>query len=95
MSATPDAALAALLARVEQAVESASRLQTESELLIGISEALREGKLTSRCAWCGRFHVRDRWVVVEHMPELMVFPGTTHTICDDCVDLLRESGKSV
>ncbi len=85
----------ALFARIEDAVAAADRIRGESEVLLDISAALREGRLTSRCAWCGRYRVAEKWHVVAEMPELVMYAGTTHTICDACVDALQERGLSV
>jgi hypothetical protein len=86
---------AALFARIEEAVAAADRLRLESEALIDISTALREGRLTSRCAWCGRYRVGGRWVVVTEIPPLVAYAGTTHTICDNCIEVLQQRGLSV
>ncbi|MBV8479619.1 MAG: hypothetical protein JOY72_04875 [Actinobacteria bacterium] len=59
-----------------------------------ISASLRVGALTSRCAWCGRYRIADRWTRV-FRPGFIERCGTTHGICDDCIVRLRAHGKSV
>lgn len=86
---------AVLFARIEEAIAAADRLRVESEVLLDISAALRDGRLTSRCAWCGRYRVGERWMIVAELPQLVAYAGTTHTICDQCVDLLQKRGLSV
>jgi hypothetical protein len=86
---------AALLARARQATDAAARIVEDSEVLVEVSEKLREGMLVGRCAWCSRYRLAGRWVVVERMPKSAVFTSATHTICDDCLQALRETGMSV
>ena len=85
----------ALFTRIEDAVAAADRIRGESEVLLDISIALREGRLTSRCAWCGRYRVAERWHVVAEMPEVVMYAGTTHTICEECVETLQKTGLSL
>jgi hypothetical protein len=82
----------ALLRRAEEAVIAAEQIVATSLVMTSISTDLREGSLTSRCAWCGRYRVgEDRWVRVG--PNVVVdMADTTHGICEDCVDALRAAG---
>jgi hypothetical protein len=79
-----------LLARTEEAVEAAARIREESEKLA----APKESGLTTRCAWCGRYRMRNAWVVLAHVPPEVQGEATTHGICPDCVAVLRHSGMS-
>ena len=91
----PEDVEAALLARAEQAVEAARQLCAESEVMLGVSHAVRDGGLTTRCAWCGRYRIDDRWLVVERVPSFAERAGVSHGICDDCTEALRGAGLSV
>jgi hypothetical protein len=83
----------ALLTRAQEAVDAAAAIVAESEVMAQLA-AVRRGKgLMSRCAWCSRFRVEGRWVVVEPWPGLE--NRTSHGICEDCVAALREVGMSV
>jgi hypothetical protein len=86
---------ATLLARAEQAIESARQLCEESEVMLGASHTLREGGLATRCAWCGRYRIEDRWLVVERVPAFAERAGVSHGICDDCIAALKGAGLSV
>jgi hypothetical protein len=53
-----------------------------------------EGKeLQRRCAWCGRFHVRDRWLAATDasLPAALLdrIEAFTHGICPDCFAALE------
>jgi hypothetical protein len=85
---------AALLDRAHEAIERAAQIQRGSQVLVEISAALREGRLTARCAWCGRYRVGGEWVLVEAMPALATFAAATHGICEECLEALRAAGLS-
>ena len=84
----------ALLKRAQEAVDAAAETVAASEVLAHVSEELRETGMTSRCAWCGRYRIGDRWLVVRDSV-LIDRSRTTHGICEDCVDTLRGTGLSV
>jgi hypothetical protein len=50
--------------------------------------------LTTRCAWCGRYRIDDRWLVVERVP-VFAERRASHGICDDCIAALKGAGLSV
>lgn len=83
-----------LLRRVEEAVRRSGEVVAESELLRDLSEAVASGRLTARCAWCGRYELGGRWVVAEHRVFAGGGIGASHGICPDCLRALRESGLS-
>lgn len=85
----------ALLHRAERAVEAAADIRARSEVIAAVSAALREADLTTRCAWCSRYRVDGRWVLVEPPPEFGGLAGITHGICEECVAELRATGMSV
>jgi hypothetical protein len=84
----------ALLQRASTAIEAAERTVADSEVLVSVSTALREQGMATRCAWCGRYRIGDRWVVVRERA-LFGSLGTSHGICPDCIGTLREAGMSV
>ena len=84
----------ALLRRAQNAIHAAVEALDEAKVVVAGSVLLREGRLTTRCAWCGRYHVAGRWVVVEDIPDFLAFAGATHGICEDCVTTLRADGRS-
>lgn len=86
---------AALLRRAEEAVEEAERIRAGSEVVVGISAALRQSGMTTRCAWCGRYRAGEHWVLMEQLPSFAESAGVTHGICEACIDVLRASGMSV
>jgi hypothetical protein len=57
-------------------------------------EAASDGGLTTRCAWCGRYRIDDRWLVVERVP-VFAERRAAHGICDDCIAALKGAGLSV
>jgi hypothetical protein len=85
----------ALLRRASEAVDAAGAIVAESEVLVEVSGRLRGGMLTTRCAWCGRYRVAGRWVVVVRQERLFESTRTSHGICPDCTKALRDSGMSV
>lgn len=80
--------------RAQAAIDAAERVRARSEVITEISEALRESGMTTRCAWCSRYLVGDRWVVVADAPSFIRLAAVTHGICDDCVGELRAAGLS-
>jgi hypothetical protein len=84
----------ALLKRVEDAVDAAAEIVADPEVLARVSVVRSGTGLITRCAWCGRYGVGDRWFVVDPKPQGLE-NKTTHGICDDCVAVLREAGMSV
>ena len=86
---------AALLARAQSAVDAAERILASSEILVGAATSIRDSGMTTRCAWCGRYRLGGRWVIVERMPDFSEWAGVTHGICEECVDALRAAGMSV
>ena len=85
----------ALVERAREALESASETVEQSEVLAHLSEALVDDELLRRCAWCGRYHIGERWLTVAGPASPLRWGRLTHGICPDCVDNLRRSGKSV
>jgi hypothetical protein len=85
----------ALLRRARTAVEHAREAVRHSTLLLLLSDQIQHRGLTSRCAWCGRHQVGDEWITVDRMPRFGTFGAQSHTICPDCVEELRRSGRSV
>jgi hypothetical protein len=49
--------------------------------------------LTARCAWCRRYRVGGRWFDAGRRPPIPP-DRTTHGICDECAERLREAGLS-
>jgi hypothetical protein len=82
-----------LLRRAQEAIDAASELVAHSQVIVELSEDLREAELTSRCAWCGRYHLADRWVILRLALRVRE-QQTTHGICPDCLGALREAGLS-
>jgi hypothetical protein len=85
---------AALLRRVEEAVDRAQQLREQSESLPD-APTRDVSQLTARCAWCGRYRVGGGWVVAESVLTLVLPVVETHVICEDCVADLRARGLSV
>jgi hypothetical protein len=84
----------ALLRRAREAVDTAAETVAHSLVLTTVATDIREGGMTRRCAWCGRYLIGDQWVTVAD--SLFVErTRTSHSICDDCVASLREDGLSV
>jgi hypothetical protein len=86
---------AALLRRAEEAVAAAERIRAGSEVVVGVSAALRQSGMTARCAWCGRYRAGEHWVLFEQLPSFAEYAEVTHGICEACTDALRASGMSV
>ncbi len=90
---------AELIARVEAASRTARDEVKRAKVLVDVSEAIRDEILTGRCAWCGRYRLGDVWLERGALPRFATSSvgriGLSHTICPDCVDELRRTGKSV
>ena len=84
----------ALLARAQEAVDAAAEVVAHAEAITTVSSDLREGALTSRCAWCRRYRVSDGGWVALRASVMIDFAETTHGICDDCIRSLRDRGLS-
>jgi hypothetical protein len=64
------------------------------DALLGRAAELREGAMSARCAWCGRYRVGERWLPAGEQPEEAAAEPVSHGICPDCVATLRRTGKS-
>jgi len=88
-----------LRARVERAKAAAVKACADAAVLVELSTALREGTVTTRCAWCGRHRVDDRWLPESELPAYATrshgLTNITHGICSACVRRLRATGRSV
>jgi hypothetical protein len=84
----------ALLERAQKAVDAAAEIAAQSQVIAHVAAARRGSGLMSRCAWCGRYRVDDRWVRVEPKPEFLE-DRTSHGICTECIAALRGAGLSV
>jgi hypothetical protein len=48
-----------------------------------------------RCAWCLRFRVNGTWIDGRRSSDEAMVSATTHTICEDCLESLKQRGMSV
>lgn len=55
--------------------------------------ALPAGTFVGRCAWCERYRVGDEWLAVTRS-QAFGRAEVTHSICEDCIAGLRETGVS-
>ena len=94
MAREPDDIEAALLSRAEAAIEAAEGVLARTEVTVGASVALRESGMATRCAWCGRYRLGDRWVILTDAPDFVELAAVSHGICEDCIVELRASGLS-
>jgi hypothetical protein len=83
-----------LLERIERAIEEAERLQDEAEVTAHIGEQLRGHRLTTRCAWCSRYRVGERWLLARKRDPPPDAVDVSHGICPDCLAALRDAGLS-
>jgi hypothetical protein len=79
--------------RAQEARDAAREAVAHSQELRWLVREWKVGTFTSRCAWCRRYRVGDRWLEAARTPPVRV-SRTTHTICDDCAAALREAGLS-
>jgi hypothetical protein len=88
---------AALQRRIERAVAAAVESVRRSILLRAATRNRRDGGMTTRCAWCGRFAVDGTFVDADDAPQFVRLSQarTTHGICPKCIDELRRTGRSV
>lgn len=84
---------AAIHERTLETRRTAEALVADALAITHVSATLRDGGFTSRCAWCGRYRVGDRWLPVRRS-RLVGRCETTHGICDDCLAGLRRDGRS-
>jgi hypothetical protein len=65
------------------------------DTLLDRAAEAREGAMSARCAWCGRYRVGERWLAVGELPAAAKAKApVSHGICPDCVAALRDAGKS-
>jgi hypothetical protein len=76
-------------------MQTARETVAHSRELAWLLGAAIEGAFASRCAWCSRYRVGDRWLEAGRRRPPIPPSRTTHTICEDCVAALREAGLSV
>jgi hypothetical protein len=76
---------AALLDHARAVCEQARRTTAHSKTLAWLSDERQEGALISRCRWCGRYEVADRWFEARLMPPVPS-ARTGHGICGDCTE---------
>lgn len=62
---------------------------------MGVLIAVRESRMTARCAWCGRYRIGEGWMLLDELPSFAAVVDVTHGICEDCIAALRASGMSV
>lgn len=90
--------VAALAARVQEAVAQARTAIDDSQVLLAASRLVRNpGVMARRCAWCGRVDLGFGWHGADQAPHFVlttVERRATHTICPDCVRRLEEAGQS-
>jgi hypothetical protein len=83
-----------LFRRAQAAIDAAERVRARSELVVDLSVAIRDGGMTTRCAWCSRYRLSRGWVAVSDAPKFLDFAAVSHGICDECVAELRAAGLS-
>lgn len=83
----------ALRERARNARHAAKETVAHSKDLAWLLSVCRQDTLTSRCAWCRRYRVGEHWLDAGRTPPVRASP-TTHTICDDCAQALRDGGVS-
>jgi hypothetical protein len=88
------ATAAALRREARLACDSARAIVADSLVITHVSRGFRTGAYTQRCAWCGRYRIDERWMLVGR-PRHIHESRTRHGICDDCLVALREVGQSV
>lgn len=64
------------------------------DTLLQRAAELREGEMSARCAWCGRYRVGERWLSPDDLPDVAAATPVSHGICPDCIAALRDTGKS-
>lgn len=77
--------------------ERAREVRRAASETVAHSQSLRfrvDRRFVRRCAWCSRYQVGERWVALGEV-QSVASAGTTHTICDGCLDMLRAAGLSV
>jgi hypothetical protein len=75
----------------------AGMTEEERELTDALLERtadLREGAMSARCAWCGRYRVGELWLPARELSAVTTAAPVSHGICPDCVAALRDAGKS-
>lgn len=61
-----------------------------------MAQHIQERQLVARrCAWCLRFRVNGTWIQGRRAADDAMADATTHTICEDCLESLRQRGMSV
>ena len=83
---------AELRQRAREAVQAARTTVAHSQDLAWLFGEGTKLTLTTRCAWCRRYRVRGHWL--DSGRTLIPAGRTTHGICDECAEGLREVGLS-
>jgi hypothetical protein len=65
------------------------------DALLGRAAEVHGAEMSARCAWCGRFRLGEHWFPLGEPGEAAPTVPVSHGICPDCVEALREAGKSV
>ena len=88
----------ALARRAASAVANAARTLERSEVIVAAGRIVRsDHEMVTRCAWCDRLSLADRWLRVEDAPLFSrgdYSERMTHGICDECLERLERSGES-
>lgn len=82
------------LRRAQAAIDAAERIRARSEVIVGLSSAVRQAGMTTRCAWCSRYRISGRWLLPTDAPHFVDFAAVSHGICEDCIAELRAAGLS-
>ena len=80
--------------RARDVVEQVKDTVARSQQLAWLHGAWAGRRLARRCAWCGRYGVGETWLDPGQTPPIPT-SRTTHSICDDCTQALRDAGLSV
>lgn len=85
-----DEPYSALRKRAQEVAEAARETVAHSQELQWLRDPNGRG-FASRCVWCRRFRVGERWLDAGARLPLEV-GRTALTICDACTEALREAG---
>jgi len=65
------------------------------DVLLHRAAEAREGAMSARCAWCGRYRAGGRWFRLEHASSVIDEERLSHGICPACSAELRRQGMSI
>jgi hypothetical protein len=83
-----------LTERLDAALAESAAVGHRSAVLRAAAEQRRRGGFTTVCAWCGAFAIDAEFFAPGERLRFPRLARVTHGICPDCLEELRQTGRS-